>query len=63
MNYEAEINFHNLTKIETEPHHLGVLSNDDLRKLLVKVGRVCLAFDKKHGFKGFSLTVTIREML
>lgn len=62
MNYEAEISFHNLTKIETEPHYLGTLSSDDLQKLMIKVGGVCVAFGKKHGFKGFGLTVTVREM-
>ena len=62
MNYEAEINYHNLTRIETEPRYLGTFSGDDLTKLLTKVGVVCLAFDKKHGFKGYSLTVAIREL-
>lgn len=62
MNYEAEINSHNLTRIDTEPHHLGTLSDDRLRRLMARVYSVCLAFDKKHGFKGFSLTVSIREM-
>ena len=60
--YEAVINYHNLQQIDTEPRHVGTLFNTDIQKLLIKVGGVCVAFDKKNGLKGFSLTVSIREI-
>lgn len=62
MNYEATINHHNLRQIESDPRYVGTLFNTDIQKLLIKVGGVCAAFDKKHGLKGFSLTVSIREV-
>ena len=60
MNYEAVINYHNMRQLESDPRYIGTLSSDDLQKLLIKVGGVCVAFDRKYGFKEWSLTVDIR---
>ena len=57
--YTAKIEYHNLRFIETDPHWLGEIMEDDTSKLMAKVDGVIRIAESRNLLKDHAMTITI----